>query len=96
MWPSDYPHERLPDMFERDIPEFLERDDISDEGKKAILHDNLLTFTGSKFDRGKKKKVTRAKGAKIKSLNFLPNLASCARFARDILTEHCNGGSPCD
>ena len=44
MWPSDYPHERLPDMFKRDIPEFLERDDISDESKKAILHDNPVNF----------------------------------------------------
>ena len=44
MWPSDYPHERLPDMFKRDIPEFLERDDISDESKRAILHDNPVNF----------------------------------------------------
>jgi len=44
MWPSDYPHERLPDMFQRDLPEFLERDDLSDESKKAILHDNPINF----------------------------------------------------
>jgi predicted TIM-barrel fold metal-dependent hydrolase len=44
MWPSDYPHERLPDMFKRDIPEFLERDDIGEENKKAILHDNPINF----------------------------------------------------
>jgi predicted TIM-barrel fold metal-dependent hydrolase len=44
MWPSDYPHERLPDMFKRDIPEFLERDDISPETKKWILHDNPIDF----------------------------------------------------
>ena len=31
-------------MFTRDIPEFLERDDISDESKKAILHDNPVNF----------------------------------------------------
>ncbi len=31
-------------MFKRDIPEFLERDDISDENKKAILHDNPIDF----------------------------------------------------
>ena len=43
MWPSDYPHERLPDMFTRDIPEFLERDDISDATKKPI-HDNPVNF----------------------------------------------------
>jgi len=44
MWPSDYPHERLPDMFKRDIPEFLERDDISAETKKRILYDNPIDF----------------------------------------------------
>jgi predicted TIM-barrel fold metal-dependent hydrolase len=44
MWPSDYPHERLPDMFKRDIPEFLERRDLNDDVKKAILHDNPIDF----------------------------------------------------
>ena len=44
MWPSDYPHERLPDMFKRDIPEFLGRKDIDDETKKWILHDNPINF----------------------------------------------------
>ena len=37
-------HERLPDMFKRDIPEFLERSDISDETKKMILYDNPKQF----------------------------------------------------
>ena len=49
MWPSDYPHERLPDMFKRDIPEFFERDDVSEEHKKAILHDNPVDFYRLKF-----------------------------------------------
>ncbi|HXG53329.1 MAG TPA: amidohydrolase family protein [candidate division Zixibacteria bacterium] len=49
MWPSDYPHERLPDMFRRDIPEFLERPDIDDTAKKAILHDNPIDFYGLKL-----------------------------------------------
>jgi hypothetical protein len=31
-------------MFQRDLPEFLERDDLSDESKKAILHDNPIDF----------------------------------------------------
>jgi predicted TIM-barrel fold metal-dependent hydrolase len=44
MWPSDYPHERLPDMFKHDIPEFLAREDISDAEKKMILHDNPKNF----------------------------------------------------
>jgi predicted TIM-barrel fold metal-dependent hydrolase len=44
MWPSDYPHERLPDMFSHDLPEFLGRTDIGDDTKKAILHDNPINF----------------------------------------------------
>jgi predicted TIM-barrel fold metal-dependent hydrolase len=44
MWPSDYPHERLPDMFRHDLPEFLGRTDIGDDTKKAILHDNPINF----------------------------------------------------
>ncbi len=44
MWPSDYPHERLPDMFKRDIPEFLGREDIRDEEKRLILYENPKRF----------------------------------------------------
>ena len=44
MWPSDYPHERLPGMFKRDIPEFLGRGDLSDEEKRRILYDNPNEF----------------------------------------------------
>lgn len=44
MWPSDYPHERLPDMFKRDIPDFLGREDISDEEKRLILYENPKRF----------------------------------------------------
>ena len=44
MWPSDFPRERLPDMFSHDLPEFLGRTDISQEKKKAILHDNPARF----------------------------------------------------
>jgi hypothetical protein len=31
-------------MFQRDLPEFLARDDVSNESKKAILHDNPIDF----------------------------------------------------
>jgi hypothetical protein len=31
-------------MFSHDLPEFLGRADISDENKKAILHDNPIDF----------------------------------------------------
>lgn len=44
MWPSDYPHERLPEMFSHDIPEFMKRRDISEEEKRLILYDNPRAF----------------------------------------------------
>jgi len=44
MWPSDYPHERLPNMFKRDIPQFLAREDFSDEQKRLILYENPVRF----------------------------------------------------
>jgi predicted TIM-barrel fold metal-dependent hydrolase len=44
MWPSDYPHERQPDMFKRDIPEFLAREDLSDSEKRMILYENPKRF----------------------------------------------------
>jgi hypothetical protein len=31
-------------MFQHDLPEFFQRDDLSDETKKAILHDNPINF----------------------------------------------------
>ncbi|MFQ5683236.1 MAG: amidohydrolase family protein [Candidatus Binatia bacterium] len=44
MWPSDYPHERLPDTFKRDIPEFLDREDLSGEEKRLVLYENPKHF----------------------------------------------------
>jgi len=44
MWPSDYPHERLPEMFKRDVPEFLGRRDLSEEQKRLILYENPQRF----------------------------------------------------
>lgn len=44
MWPSDYPHERLPEMFKHDIPAFMSRKDISEEHKKLILYENPKRF----------------------------------------------------
>ena len=35
MWPSDYPHERLPDMFSATYPEFLERDDYQRRNQES-------------------------------------------------------------
>ena len=39
-----FPRERLPDMFSHDLPEFLGRTDISQENKRAILHDKPGTL----------------------------------------------------
>ena len=44
MWPSDYPHERLPDMFKHDIPQFLAREDLTDQEKRRILYENPRDF----------------------------------------------------
>jgi len=44
MWPSDYPHERLPEMFKHDIPQLLARADLSAEQKRWILYDNPKDF----------------------------------------------------
>lgn len=44
MWPSDYPHERLPEMFKRDLPTLIARDDITDEQKRRILYENPKRF----------------------------------------------------
>jgi len=46
MWPSDYPHERTPNMFKHDIPEFLAREDLSDDEKRMILYENPKRFYG--------------------------------------------------
>ena len=44
MWPSDYPHERLPDMFKQDIPTLLARKDLNDDEKRQILYENPRNF----------------------------------------------------
>jgi len=41
---SDYPHERRRDAFLKDIPEFLERSDLSDKVKEKILLHNTRRF----------------------------------------------------
>jgi predicted TIM-barrel fold metal-dependent hydrolase len=43
-FPSDYPHERQREQFLGDIPEFLERTDLTDEVKRKILTDNAIRF----------------------------------------------------
>ncbi|MDE0212582.1 MAG: amidohydrolase family protein, partial [Deltaproteobacteria bacterium] len=46
MYPSDYPHEKAVSEFGTDIPEFLERPDLSSDLKKKILCDNAKRFYG--------------------------------------------------
>jgi len=43
---SDYPHERTHQQYLHDIPEFLERSDLSDAAKRKILRENALRFYG--------------------------------------------------
>ncbi|MBI4525772.1 MAG: amidohydrolase [Deltaproteobacteria bacterium] len=44
LWASDYPHERDQRDFSKDIPNLLERKDISDDIKRQIFFDNPLRF----------------------------------------------------
>jgi predicted TIM-barrel fold metal-dependent hydrolase len=46
LWASDYPHERERHEYLGDIPEFLERGDLSDDVKRKILYDNPTRFYG--------------------------------------------------
>ena len=46
MYPSDFPHERAVGEFGKDIPEFLEREDLSETLKRKILCDNAKRFYG--------------------------------------------------
>ena len=44
IWASDYPHERDQRDFSRDIPNLINRKDVSDELKRKIFWDNPLRF----------------------------------------------------
>jgi predicted TIM-barrel fold metal-dependent hydrolase len=44
IWASDYPHERDQRDFSQDIPNLINRKDISDELKRKIFWDNPLRF----------------------------------------------------
>ena len=46
MYPSDFPHEKAVGEFGADIPEFLQRPDLSEGLKKKILYDNAKRFYG--------------------------------------------------
>jgi predicted TIM-barrel fold metal-dependent hydrolase len=46
MYPTDFPHERQTGEFARDIPEFLERPDLSENVKRKILSENAKRFYG--------------------------------------------------
>ena len=46
LWASDYPHERERHEYLGDIPELLERTDLSDDTKRKILHDNAVRLYG--------------------------------------------------
>lgn len=44
MYPTDFPHEREAGEFGKDIPEFLERPDLSESAKTKILSENAKRF----------------------------------------------------
>jgi predicted TIM-barrel fold metal-dependent hydrolase len=44
MYPTDFPHERQAGEFAKDIPEFLERPDLSESAKRKILCENAKRF----------------------------------------------------
>jgi len=46
LFASDFPHESNVEKAMREVEEMLERDDLSDEAKHAIFHDNTLAFYG--------------------------------------------------
>ncbi len=46
LWASDYPHERVHHEYLKDIPEFMERTDLSEDVKRKILKDNAVRLYG--------------------------------------------------
>ena len=42
LWASDYPHEREHHEYLTDIPEFLERTDLTEGTKRKIVYDNAV------------------------------------------------------
>jgi len=45
MYASDYPHERAGlEQFLGDVPRFQKRQDLTEDGKRRILHDNCVAF----------------------------------------------------
>jgi predicted TIM-barrel fold metal-dependent hydrolase len=44
MYPTDFPHERQAGEFATDIPEFLQRPDLSENVKRKILSENAKRF----------------------------------------------------
>jgi predicted TIM-barrel fold metal-dependent hydrolase len=51
IWASDYPHERDQRDFSHDIPNLINRKDVSDELKRKIFWDNPLRFYPRLRDR---------------------------------------------
>ena len=51
IWASDYPHERDQRDFSQDIPNLINRKDVSDDLKRKIFWDNPLRFYPRLRDR---------------------------------------------
>ncbi len=44
LYESDYPHEPTEDDLTSELPAFLESGDLSDEIKRKLVHDNMISF----------------------------------------------------
>jgi predicted TIM-barrel fold metal-dependent hydrolase len=44
MYPTDFPHEREAGVFAKDIPEFWERNDLSEQVKRKVFSENAKRF----------------------------------------------------
>ena len=44
LYASDYPHEPTEEDLTTELPEFLESNEFSDEVKRKLVHDNMMSF----------------------------------------------------
>ena len=64
LWASDFPHERDARQFGGDIPTLIERDDVDDSLKRAILFDNTCRLYGYDKDGNNPRRMAMAAAAR--------------------------------
>ena len=82
IWASDYPHERDQRDFSHDIPNLINRKDVSDELKRKIFWDNPLRFYPRLRDASKRGKRPCAQwpgNTRMASDEFIAELWGYAR-----------------